>query len=194
MTARVDCGDNAHAATRTQHDTERVGRSECRGATQRYVLPVTHSRRCHRVLPRSVIPAHHWDGNMDTAVAMPVEGRRVGEQPVCCDVRRHHSLPSPRTHTEQQWRGQDSSVSVSHGDGSCSRTAACACCVAMGTQHRHVGVRSDRSTAALSLPLRLRVGGARRESHRDTLPISRACEWLHSHAAMCRNECERDGK
>ena len=30
MVARVDCGDDAHAATRTQHDTTRMGRSECR--------------------------------------------------------------------------------------------------------------------------------------------------------------------
>ena len=59
-------------------------------------------------------------------------------------------------------------------------------------QQRHVGVGSDRSTAALPPPLRLSDGGAWRESHMDTLPISRACEWLHSHAVMCRNECERD--
>ena len=111
-----------------------------------------------------------------------------------CDVRPHPSLSSPCTHTEQQWRGKKSSVSVSHGDGSCSRTDACACCDAIAMQQRHVGVRSDRSTAVLPLPLRRSVGSARRESHSDTLPISRACQWLHSHAAMCRHECERDEK
>ena len=83
---------------------------------------------------------------------------------------------------------------MSHRDGPCSRSAVVACCVAIGMLQRHVGVGSDRSPAALPLPLRLSVGGARRESHSDTLPISRACEWSHSQAAMCRNECERDGK
>ena len=157
MIARVDCWDNAHAVRRTQHDTTGMGRSERRDATQRYAPTVTHSGRCHRVLSRRVIPAHHWDGDMDTAVAMPVEGRRQGARSVCCDVRRHPSLSSPCTHTQQQWRRQKSSVSVSHGDGSCSHTAAGACCVAMGMQQRHIGVRSDHSPAALPLPLRLTV-------------------------------------
>ena len=171
-----------------------MGRTERRNATQRYALPVTHSWRCHRVLHRQIIPAHHCDGDMGTAVTMPVERRRQGARSVCCDVRRSQWLSSPCTHTEQLWRGQNSSVSVSHGDGSCSRTAVGACCAALGMQQRHVGVGSDRSTAALPLPLRRSDGGARRESHRDTLRISCACQWLHSHAAMCRHECERDEK
>jgi hypothetical protein len=48
----------------------------------------------------------------------------------------------------------------------------------MSVQQRHVGVRSDRRPAALPLPLRRSDGGARRESHRDMLPISRACQWF----------------
>jgi hypothetical protein len=42
-------------------------------------------------------------------------------------------------------------------------------------QQRHVGMGSDRSPAALPLPPRLSDGGARRELHRDTWSISRAC-------------------
>jgi len=192
--ARVDCWDNAHAVTRMHHDTTGMGRSERRDAAQRYALPVTHSWRCHRVSHRRVIPAHHWDGDMDAAVSTPVEGWWEGARSVSCDVRPHPSLSSPCTHTEQQWRGQKRGVSVSHGDESCNRTAVGACCVAIGMQQRHVGVGCDRSTAALPLPLRYSDGGARSESHRDTLRISQACEWLHSNAAMCLHECERDGK
>ena len=129
---------------------------------------------------------------MDTAVAMAVEGWREGVRSVRCGVRRRPSLSSPCTRTEQQWRGQDRSVSGSHGHASCIPTAVGAWCAAMSVQQRHVGVRSDRRPAALPLPLRRSDGGARRESHRDMLPISRACQWLHSQAAMGRHGCEGD--
>ena len=175
-------------------DTAGVGGSERRDATQRYALSVTHSWGCRFASHRRVIPAHHGDGDMGTAMTMPVDGPREGVRSVCCRVRRRPSLSSPCTRTEQQRRRQDSNVSVSHGCGSCTHTSVGACCAAMGVLQRHVGVRSDRSPAALSLPLRHRDAGARRESHRDTLLISRACQWLHSQAAMCVHGCERDGR
>jgi len=99
MAARVDCGGNAHAVTRTQHDTTGMGRSERRDATQRYALPIIHSWRCHRVLHRRVTPTHNRDGDMTQQwrCQWKGDGRERGLCAATCD-----GTPRCRRHADAQ--------------------------------------------------------------------------------------------